>query len=899
MSIKRIILLSLFIFLSACGDQGSRGKDCGVSETNAHLVEGFNSDHCKEDKFLLGFEVAHKGMGQHLVSDTSEAYLEIPNVIASNESMRILQERNSITTKNSLKTMSTIVTLLAVYYFVQAVFIFLLSRAREEKPFDTNLGESNSDVNQNAQEERAEKTLRYNNQTFLANLAGMAFALFMTLPVIENGYSIAARVYAAPLVLNSLEIEAMVHSYILAGIQKGNLTEHEELSETSKKYSIAYFKAYSLVNAFDMGSLSENRTSKLYYELMNHDAQLNGGEKRVEAPKDTQAIFYENGNIVFKRFIKGKQISNNAAIFFESKPLDSRRAQDAYNKLSPAYITNDPSKLTSNGQQLETAIKQEMGITDTTPEVQLALVSFVNESIRESLLTKLNKDLPLFYEFARLKEELICSVKQGTNQLAQTKDAERAIKWLKNEITESGFIGCVGQVGKEFVVYGKRSQSEVIEEMNKKYHALLDSYYLFFQKVESSVLQITLNNSNSDSCIKARKEGFLTMEDKNCLLKSNSNRDLLNAVMTSFRAKGYGESSFVQTNYFRNNNLKSTIIANYDFDEILQNLYSSVEITTDFESTDNKEFIDTLSDSYQDDKLNSGSMMDMVFKPMQTLKSSLRITDKCDKEELTACMSPFAAYAGLRDYTQKLDNLSFWLLSSSFMIGAVTAEANKFVDKSASKDVEIGQKGKVTKKNVLRKSFEFMIKKTTSVGVGLWAVSKLIQFEMVMPDILTFVIKVTYAIFVYMFFYIVAFRFINFFFLNDKNNFKSHFLKMGKEAIYLLFYPSILTIFGFIVIQFSAFQAMVAIEIIAQLAEGGSFNDYIVALLFTLPILHFFNSNVLRNLIDFLNYFIKHTIGANKVTEIAEETLNFLVKLVTLGFPTISLFASRSKRQGH
>lgn len=896
MSIKRIILLSLFIFLSACGDVGSRGKDCGVSATNSHLVEGMNNESCREDKFLQGFAIVHKDMFEHVVSDTSEAKLTIQADIESNAAKKILQDRSSITTKNDLKTMTTLVIILAVYYFGSGIFVLLISRMREEKTFDRNTEQMNPDKKQEDQKEKSEKALRYNNDTIKANIIGMALALFATLPVIEGTYPIAARVYGAPLVLNSLEIESLVHSFILAGSQKGKLTESESLSETSRKYSVAYFKSYSLITAMDIGSLSENRTSKLYYELMNNDSQLNGGEKRVEAPKNTQAIFYENGKIVFKRLINGKQISYNADIIFESKPLNSRRAQEAYNKLSPSYITNDPNKITDNGQQFELAMKQELGISDTTPDIQLALVSLVNESVRESLLVKLNADLPKFYEFARLKEELICSVKEGTNKLAQTKDATRAIKWLKNEINESGFIGCVGQVGKEFVVYGNRSAGEVIEDMNTKYHAFLDSYYLFFQKIESSVFNITLNDSNSESCIKARKEGFLTMEDKNCLIRSNANRDLVNAVMTSFRAKGYGESSFVQTNYFRNNNLKSPIIANYDFDPILKNLYSSVNITTDFEGTDNKEFIDTLSDSYQDDKLSSGSMTDMIFKPTQTLKASLRITDDCDMDELTACMSPFAAYAGLRDYTQKLDKLSFWLVSSTFMIGAATAEANRLIDKSATKNVEITQKGKVTKKSVIRKSFEFLIKKTTGVGVGLWTVSKLIQFEMVMPDILTFVVKATYAVFVYMFFYIVAFRFINLFYINDKNNFVAHIKKMCKEAVYILFYPTILTIFGFVVIQFSAFQAMMAIEIIASLAKGGSFNDYIVSFLFTLPVLHFLNSNVLRQLVDFLNYFIKQTIGTNQITKTAEETLNFMLKMVTLGFPTFSMFALRRNR---
>lgn len=894
MSIVRILLLSISIFIAGCGDYGSRGGDCGVSPTNANRVEGFNNDTCKEDKFFNGFGVIHKNLLENVTADSTEAHKEIQNGIDSNDSKRLLQERSLKTTSNNLRTISTLVFVYAAYYFFTGAVVLLLSRGREEQPFNSQINE-NSDAD--TENPKSEKNLRYSNEIIRFNLIAMVFAFALSLPIIAGGYSFAARLYATPLILNGFEFQALIHSYILSGAQVGNLTDNE-LSESSRKYSIANFKAYSTVVAMGNGALSENRTSKVYYEKANY---VLGSvfEKRVEAPKNTKAVFIENGDIKFKRFINGKQLSNNAVITFESKPLNSRSAQNAYNKLAPTYITNDPTQIVDNAQRFETALKNELGIQDTTPEIQLALVSLINESVREGLLVDLNKNLPEFYELARLHEELACSVPAGTNTLPISRDAYRAIKWLKNEAALDAPISCVGQPDKDFVAYGKRDPLVIQTEIDKKFSDLVDSYYMFFQKIESSTLAVTLNSTNSDSCIRARKEGLLTMEDKNCLFRSNANRDLVNAVMTSFRAKGYGEGSFVQTNYLRNNNLLTPTITNFDFDESLKRMFKTINITTDFAATNQKELIDTLADSYQDDKLTAGSMIDVIFSPVATLKTSLRIPDDCKAEELTACVSPLTAYAGLRDYTQRIDQLSFWLMSSAFAIGTTVSEANNLMDKSSTKDVEIGKKGKISGKGFLYKTFEYTIAKVTSFAFGIFALAKLIQYEMAMPDILVFVAKLVFAIFVYMYLYIVAFRFINFFYINDKNNLISHLRKIGKEAVFLLFYPSVLTIFGFVVIYFAAFQAMIAIEIISFLAEGGGFNDYISAFMFTLPILHLLNSNVLRMLFDFLNYFIENTCGSNAVTKMINQTLEFLLRFVTLGFPTIAFFTPtyRKKQQ--
>ncbi|MCT0649328.1 hypothetical protein N0614_09490 [Pseudomonas aeruginosa] len=894
MSITRILLLSIFLSLAGCGDQGSRGGDCGVSPTNANRVEGFNNDVCKEDKFFNGFGVVHKNLLGNVTADSTEAHKEIQNEINSNDSKRLLQERSLKTTSNNLRTISTLVTIYAAYYFIAGISVLLLSRAREEQPFHSKISENSDPDTDNP---NSEKNLRYNNEIVRFNVIAMVVAFMLSLPIIAGGYSFASRLYATPLILNGFEFRALIHSYLLSGIQTGNLTENE-LSETSRKYSISYFKAYSTVIAMTNGALSENRTSKVYYEKANYVLGTSF-EKRVEAPKNTKAIYLENGDIKFKRLIDGKQLSNNALFTFESKPLNSRSAQAAYNKLSPSYITSDPTQIVDNAQRFETALKNSLGIQDTTPEIQLALVSLINESVRESLLVDLNTNLPEFYALARLHEELACSVPAGTNTLPISKSAERAIRWLKNQGSLDGPISCVGQPDKEFIAYGKRDPAVIEAEIDKKFFDLVDSYYMFYQKIESSTLAVTLNSTNSDSCIRARKEGLLTMEDKNCLIRSNANRDLVNAVMTSFRAKGYGEGSFVQTNYLRNNNLLTPTITEFDFNDSLKRMFKTINITTDFAATNQKELIDTLADSYQDDKLTAGSMIDVIFSPISTLKTALRIPDNCKAEDLTTCVSPLTAYAGLRDYTQKIDQLSFWLMSSAFAIGATVSEANNMMDKSSTKDVEISKKGKISGKGFIYKAFEFTIAKVTAFAVGVFALAKLIQYEMAMPDILVFVAKLIFAIFIYMYVYIVAFRFINFFYINDKNNLISHLRKIGKEAVYLLFYPTILTIFGFIVIYFSAFQAMIAIEIIAFIAEGGGFNDYISAFMFTLPILHLLNSNVLRMLFDLLNYFIESTVGSNAVTKVINQTTEFLLKFVTLGFPTIAFFTPtyRKKQQ--
>ncbi|MNH46688.1 hypothetical protein D3C79_1095800 [compost metagenome] len=69
--------------------------------------------------------------------------------------------------------------------------------------------------------------------------------------------------------------------------------------------------------------------------------------------------------------------------------------------------------------------------------------------------------------------------------------------------------------------------------------------------------------------------------------------------------------------------------------------------------------------------------------------------------------------------------------------------------------------------------------------------------------------------------------------------------------------------------------------------------------MFTLPILHLLNSNVLRMLFDLLNYFIESTVGSNAVTKVINQTTEFLLRFVTLGFPTIAFFTPtyRKKQQ--
>ncbi|PTC19846.1 hypothetical protein C0J26_07565 [Pseudomonas baetica] len=741
----------------------------------------------------------------------------------------------------------------------------------------------------NEQDPSYPTTSRYK---MLANLCAIAVGLVLVFPYKstddgENDTMTMTDKFNADRYRWGSMAEAGTISYAIADIQVGN-TQTDFMSESSRPYSPSYFKAKNISMEYVKAQLLDDRTAKTYYQKIN--IFLPVSERRVDFNSQPEIYQTETGFTV-KRLIAGKttqdstlaELMNTEFISAISLPSYVQKAAD---RIKGQYLTSSPEQFKPMLAGFKKAIMQELDLEKPNQIVNNAVHVQASNLLREYFANPSVEKFHLAKDIARLVQEQFCT--ESTPNLDVLRDGEKYIQFLKGQLPNSVFeskIGCVASKGNDFVVLGTRSKEEIYQEMFTKLKALTNEVNKGTEAIEIAVAATTVDESNSISCVRARKEqgvGF-AIHYRNCLIGNQANKEIMQNTNKNYRIIANGDGNYIDTNFALRNNADKSNLLNDDFDSIINELYNSIPMKVELSQVDDSEYIASLIEGNLGDESSLSAAIGAVLNPTSQLKKTLGMGKDCEKAFYT-CMNPVNAYVGLYNMSGKMIDVGFYTGFFSFASANIMAKYNKQDDKSMKLSNKDSGKGRSKFKKGLA-FVEGAMRAFSTLGIFLWVMGWFIRLVLILP-VLLFVVAAILIIFQMVITFVIGIaRFMWLFLPNDKNNFLMNIRMLANEIIYDLTIKSLLVFLQVLFYPVMGFVLWLVCYGFIALASTGGFEQQVVAVICFAPVLYFIHIHALQGFVNIITLYTNFFAGNVMMADALKNVIDKYLSIVTLGLP--------------
>lgn len=876
------LLLGLWL-IGGCTDQGDRipGK-CGVSESNPNVVVGYNNEICKEGISPNFNMMLLKGEGKAAIPKTSEAYIEVQNGIDDNPAKLKLQQQANTTTSIAKFGWVTAVWFVGVLILIWYVIrVFLLSKFSQEKDmYNTELP-------------------RYSGWSYVMPLIGVVFMMpYYFEGEDKNTYSVLASRYATAIIMWGDSLEASFISAFLADEQKGVIGSVTD--EKSKKYDVSYANARSIAYAQVNAQLLDNITAKHYYKLNN--MLLPQPQRQVEF-QEPFSFFFEDDTVSIRRLEIGSMrqdqtITEVATMNIKaSYSLNPTVKSDAAS-LKEKFLTTDSGQQESSLRGFKAALMSSVGVDKPNPDINNAVTAQSNENVKHILLNEM-KGQTLIKKVARLNEELKCIEDNQVADETYIKEIQVYKQYLDGKVTENNYdsaIECVGGKNGAFFIYGERDIATVTNERNAAFKELVESDYKIVSGQANALVNVTIDETNGNACVKARKGGSTDFARYYplCKKQSSANKQIINIATSNFSMTGNGEGSYVDTNYLLRNNSMSDTLMNRDFDLIMSDMFNSVDVQVEFKQTNKDAYLETLiTGNLGDPSSLQSSIMDII-NPAKTFKRDLGWSEDCTRG-MYHCIKAGNVIPALSNMSEKMIDTGIYIATFSLTASTLASKFSKSDDKSLKIEGE-GNKKKTSLKSKVLKFAEFLFSMFATFAYWMFYIGWLISY--IIAAIPLFFVIVGLLILIMLLFSILlsVFRFMWMLWPNDRNNIVMNLRKMANQFIYDVSIKAVLVVIQVMFYVILGFALKLLCFLMLLYMEQGV-TEAIFGALFMAPMLYFVIISLLQGTIKILDAYAQRLGGNSILAEIMSDSLQLCLIVITFGLPLLFIKINKTKRR--
>lgn len=879
--IKLSALLLGFLLIGGCSEQGDRipGK-CGVSESNPNKVTGFNFELCKENKSALMTTTNMKGAGKQAIPKGDEAYYAVQDAIDNDPASKLLQEEANLTTSAGRFAYNSIIYLFGIGILIWTYFrIVVISKATQEH-------------------DRNEEGV---NRYGLLGLCMPPVGIFMLLPWVwgdlgeDANSTVAERVFTTVLMWSDV-LEAGGISSLIAWQQQGDIGAVE--SESARKYDPSYANARGIAFAMVNAALLDNRTAKFHYKYENLNLPV---EKRNVEFQEPYQFYFTDSSITIKRLPEGSLIESDAIavpgqIEIQTVMPLNNSVKNAAIELKAQYLTHNPAQFESSLNGFKTAIMAKVGVTKSNADINNAVTSQGNELVKEALIQEIKTD-SLIKKTARLNEEVQCTINRMGLDENYLKDIKNYMKFLTGVEQKARFenaIECVGGKNGAFMVYGERTLDVVTAERNAAFKELVDSTYEIITAHATALANVTIDSSNGNYCVLARK-GQTTdfaLYYPLCLRQSEANRQIINIAANSYTMTGNGEGSYVDTNFVLKNNSKLDTLTTDNFDQIMSDMYNSVEVKVDFYKTDKNTYLETLiRGNLGDSDSLFKNITEIILKPTATLKRDLGIADDC-KDGFFYCVKPANVVPALHNIGDKLIDSGAYVAFFSLTASQLSSKFTKGEDKSVNLQNKKGKSKSGYQKALTAVTAIFSM--FTTLGYIEMYAGGFIKYVLAVPP-LFFVVASLMIILMMIFNLILApFRFLWLLWPNDNDNFVANGKKLINEFLFNITAKLVLVMIQAFFYPILGFALLGVTFLMLELADQG-IKEAIFSTMMLGPMLYITIVGSLKATIKLLDKYIERLEGNVFMAGVLRETLDMCFIVITFCLPLLFIQLGKTK----
>jgi hypothetical protein len=877
--IKIAALTLSLLFIAGCSDGDRIPGKCGVSEGNPNLVVGFNNELCEQHKSARLTSTILKGAGKQSIPKSDEAYRLVQQVIDDDPANKLLQQEANSTTTVGRWSINSALYIFGIIILIYTYLRLLLARGVYEK------------------DEYGGQNLRYGKVAYFLPALGVGFLMPWAWDDLgEDEYSLfATRVFTTVNMWSDVN-EAGTISVVVAETQKGDLGG--VTTEQAKKYDPSYANAKAMAYAAVNAKLLDNRTAKYHYKLANYALPANERQTEFQSPFQ---FFYNDGSISIRRLKDG---SNNATdTIAEVGVIETNTSfnlngsvKSEANNLKSKYMTNSPTQLEPMLKGFKASLMQGIGLEKPTADVNNA-VTVQGNYIIQNILTDTMNNQSLINKTARLHEEVLCTKNSQGFGEGYFKDAYNYLKFLKGEgpARFENAIDCIGGKNGDFQIYGLRPLDVVKKERDESYKALTDYFYTIVTAHSTALANVTIDESNGNACVKARQGGgpAFALYYPQCTKQSAANRQIINISSNSYTMTGFGEGSYVDSNFSLKNSNSLDTLADDDFDESMSEMYNSIDVKVDFYKTNQDAYLESLIRGNLGDSDNlMKNIYEIILKPTATFKQDLGYTDDC-KNDFIACVKAENVIPALQHVSEKMIDSGAYIAFFSITASSLSKKFNKADDKTTEYSKKAGSTNKY---KTLLKSVELVFSAFTTLGYWLLYLGLFVSYVLAIP-ILFFVVASLLVIVMQIFNLILAgFRFLQLLWPNDKNNIVMGIRKFINEIIYNVTIKSVLILIQALYYPILGFALMMVAFLVTILAEQGV-QQAIVGLLMLGPMLYLTVVGSLKAMIALLDSYCKRFQANGFMTEVLSETLDLCFIVVTFGLPLLFIQMGKAKEK--
>lgn len=876
--LSAFVLVSL---LSGCSDPNNNAE-CGINPNNSNLVDGYSNSVCAEHKESQALTAVSKGFGISTLPNGSEAKERIEEHFEKDVSASQLRDETNEVMSIVKSNYNSLFYLYAFILVVASIPVHIISLMTQQDDF-LNPGKKRYSLFANG---------------FLILIGAIALLPYEFEGATKEENSTFADYLTSLKIRWGNMFEAEVAGNVTASTQVGD-KQSGSLSDSSKKYSETFFKAKSIAFSEVESKLTDNRTSKLFFELHN---LTNPAEKRKIEFTTKPMVFPTSNGYVVKRMPEEELREDRAiAVLYTVEHMTDSALDGNYRKISQSisskYNADSSFQFNSQLESFKAELIQKMELESSNKKVNSAVSVQASKMIGNLLVTPSDEKYELISSITRLVEEYECS--EIPESLDVKKRAQNYIKFVSGEKPndDGSSIACVGEDKSSYYTYGTRTRADVKTELFDKFKKLVDLVSIDTEANESSIVMNTVDESNSKYCIAARKEqgiGF-ALNYPRCLMDSQQNKEIIQTASSNYKMISEGALHYIDTNYdLRNNNLSSDLL-NTDYTEIMTDLFNSVETKYVFNNVDKQEYINTLiAGNLGDDDLMTRSIS-MFLNPANHFDKTLGLGPECEAKFYN-CINPGNAYVSIYQLSQNMFQLGSYIAFGGIITGMADSKAGKMKDKSSNFEFAGKKKSKYLSivsgaATVVKNIIDFF----QPFAVPLMASAIMLLLVMVMPTFMFIGGAVSIFLQVILTYIIGPAYYIWMFWANDRNNISLNLRKMAGEIFYTVTIKSVFILlqaayyFFFGIILFMEAYAM-------SIVASADLQSAIVWSICFVPILYLTILNCNQLFIDILNAYIKATAGTVEMTETMTIFIEKFQSIVSFGLPLTYLILRKKKK---
>lgn len=882
MKIKQYLsAIFITLLLAGCSDSNREGE-CGLNPESNNVVNGYSNQVCEGHRSSLVLTAVGKGFGKSTVPNGDEAKEKIEQTFTDDLSASQLREETNAVMSTVKRNYNNLFYLYATILVFFAAGVHLISWMTHQEDF-LNPGKK-----------------RYN---LLTNCILTAVGAVMLMPWTFEGATEDENTTVADY-LNSIKLrwgnmlEAEVAGNAIASQQVGD-TQVDFLSDSSKKYAESYFKANAISFGQIEAKLTDNRTTKLYFEL--HNLSLPVGQRKIEFTTPPTVFPSDNGYVI-KRMLDGEMREDRAiAQLYTTEYMSDSALDSKYKRLSQSISANYQPDTTLEFNSMLSSFKSDLmakaGLDKSNKKINSAVSIQASKMISNVLANPSDEKYELISSITRLVEEYECS--DIPENLDVKKKAENYVKYVKGEIPNAysnASIACVGEDKSNYYKYGTRTRDEIKVEMFEKYKKLVELNSLDTEANEVSIVMNTVDSENSKNCIAARKQqdiGF-ALYYPSCIMDSQQNKEIIQTASSNYKFIAEGAVHYVDTNYeLKNNNLSSEIL-NTDYTQIMSELFNSVEVKFDFNNVNKQEYVNALiSGNLGDEDLMTRSLS-MFLNPASHFEKTLGLGKDCD-DLFYKCMNSGNAYVAIYQLSENMYQLGTYIAFGGIISGMADSKVGKMKDKSSNFEYSGSKKKGILKyvsvaATVVKALMDFF----QPLAIPLIAAAIMLLLVMLLPTLIFIgggIAILLQAIVVYI---IGPVYYIWMFWANDRNNIKLNLSRMFGEAFYMITIKSV-----FILLQvayYYFFGIVLFMQCYALYIVGSAdLQSAVVWSIVFVPVLYLTILNLNQVFIDILKKYGEVVGSESELIEIVTSFVEKFQSATTLGLPLTYLFIRKRK----